>query len=86
MFSLATITGYHHAVHDSQLRASSRLFQLLSLLGSDCFDLPMASLLPVRQDTDWPQVNVIIGARFKGADSSVYTHGTTRPFARKDAK
>lgn len=86
MFSLATISGHHHAVHDRQLRAPSRLFQLLALLGSDCSDLPMASLLLVIQDTDWPQVNVIIGVRFKGADSSVYTHGTPRLFARKDAK
>lgn len=83
MFSLATVSGYHHAVHDRQLRASSRLFQLLALLGSDCSDLPMASLLLVVQDTDWPQVNVIIGVRFKGTDSSVYTHGTPRPFEER---
>lgn len=51
--------------------------------GSDCSDLPMASLLLVVQDTDWPQVNVIIGVRFKGADSSVYAHGTPRPFEER---
>lgn len=51
--------------------------------GSDCSDLPMASLLLVVQDIGWPQVNVIIGVRFKGADSSVYAHGTPRPFEER---
>lgn len=73
------------AIHDRQLRLSSRLSQLRALLVSDFSDHSMASLLLV-QNTDWLQVNVIIYVKVKEVDSSVYSYGKSRPFARKDAK